>query len=99
MSQTLRWCVVGLLTAAAFAIVTWVVGAFVLPLVTKSGPDRWAIAVGMGAAVAAVAGLWGQSWAMHEGTAVAAVDRSITANGDISGIASTGDGTTNTQHR
>jgi hypothetical protein len=103
VGRTVKWCAVGLVAAAAFGSVTWVAGAFVLPLVIKSGADRWAIAVGLGAAVAAVAAAWGQWWATREPMAEPGVgpagDRSITAARDISGIAATGDGTTNTQYR
>lgn len=101
MSRTVRWCVAGLVTAAVFSIVTFL-ARVLLSQVVKSGADRWAIAIGLGAAVAAVAGLWGQSWATQpsaEAAAGPAEDRSITAGGDISGIASTGDDATNTQPR
>jgi hypothetical protein len=103
MGRTVRWCLAGLVTAAAFGLVTWVAGASVLSLVMKSGADRWVVAAGLGVAVAGLAGLWGKWWATREPSAeqeaVSAGDRSITAGGNISGIASTGDGATNTQHR
>jgi hypothetical protein len=94
---------------AAFAVVAWVAGAFVLPLFMSSGADRWVVAAGLGVAVAALAALWGQSWASTESDTVAALrkgpatsasgGRSITVSGDIGGIASTGDNATNIQHR
>ena len=112
MSRTLRWGAAGLVRAVVFGVVTWVTGAFLLPLVMKSAGDRWAVASGLGVAVAALAALWGHSWAGprrvfaggHRGPgagsgAAGPADRSVTAGGDVSGIASTGDGTTNTQLR
>jgi hypothetical protein len=108
VGRAVRWGAAGLVTAAAFGVVTWVAGAFLLPLVMTSSADRWVVAAGLGVAVAALAGLWGQSWATREppaGPAAAAAApaaaggaRSVTAAGDITGIASTGDGATNTQH-
>jgi hypothetical protein len=98
---TVRWGVVGLVTVAAFGLAALVSGVFVLPLAMKSDADRWVVAAGLGVAVAAFVALWGQSWATHEPSAepdtAMAGKRSITAAGDISGIASTGDDATNTQ--
>ena len=62
MSRTLRWGAAGLVRAVVFGVVTWVTGAFLLPLVMKSAGDRWAVASGLGVAVAALAALWGHSW-------------------------------------
>jgi hypothetical protein len=98
---TVRWWVAGLVTVVAFSMSTWASGVLLLPLVLKSDADRWVVAAALGVAVAALAGLWGQSWATNEakggpGT-TAAGERSITVAGDISGIASTGDNATNTQ--
>jgi hypothetical protein len=109
MSGMARWSVAVLVTAAAFGIAAWVSGAFLLPAVMRSGADRWVLAAGLGVAVAALAALWGHSWAQagrrniagrgeqSAGSAAAASSaagggRSITAGGDITGIASTGDG-------
>ena len=102
MRRTIRWWVAGLMTVAAFGAATWVSGAFILPLVMKSNSDRWVVAAGLGVAVAALVALWGKSWATHEPApeptaTMAAGKRSITADGDISGIASTGDDATNIQ--
>jgi hypothetical protein len=115
MGRTARWCVAGLVTAAAFGVACWVSGAFLLPAVMKSGADRWVVAAGLGVAIAALAALWAHSWATREGAtasggdqerglaagpgAAAVGERSIAAGGDISGIASTGDDATNTQNR
>jgi hypothetical protein len=102
VGRMVRWCVAGLTAAAAFGLTAWLAGAFVLPLVMKSGADRWAVAVGLASAVAAVAGVWGQWWATRESAgpgAGPAGDRLIRAGRDITGIASAGDGATNTQYR
>ena len=50
VSRTLRWGAAGLVTAVVFGVVTWVTGAFLLPLVMKSAGDRWAVASGLGVA-------------------------------------------------
>jgi hypothetical protein len=61
---TLRWAVAVLVTITAFAAATWICGAFVLP--TRDGGVRWGIAGGLGVAVAALAALWGHSYATGE---------------------------------
>jgi len=82
-------------------------------LVVDATSDRWAVAAAFAAVTAGAAGAAGTWWASREtprlaGTAEAggaaagpgvpaAGERSITAGGDISGIASTGDGATNIQ--
>ena len=117
VSRAVRWWVAVLVTVVSFSVVAWVSGAFVLPPLMRSAADRWAVAAGLGTAVAAVAATWGQWWATREGPAAGTGEvgdvpagpgaspaappvlpgRSIAAGGDISGIASTGDGTTNIQ--
>jgi len=57
----LRWAVAVLVTIAAFAVATWICGAFVLTV--HDGGVRWGIAGGLGVAVAALAALWGHSYA------------------------------------
>jgi hypothetical protein len=103
MGGVARWWIAGLVTAAAFAVATWVAGEYALSLVMRSAADRWVVAAGLGVAVAALAAMWGQSWATRqtdvEPDATAAGERSIIAGQDISGIASTGDHTTNIQHK
>jgi 4-amino-4-deoxy-L-arabinose transferase-like glycosyltransferase len=59
-----RWAVAVLVTIAAFAVATWVCGAFALPV--RDGGVRWGIAGGLGVAVAALAALWGHSYATAE---------------------------------
>lgn len=66
MSGMARWSVAVLVTAAAFGVAAWISGAFLLPPVMKSGADRWVLAAGLGVAVAALAALWGHSWARRE---------------------------------
>jgi hypothetical protein len=58
-----RWLVAGLTTIAGFAVTAWICGALVLPMVLQDGGARWGVAGGLGAAVAALAALWGQSFA------------------------------------
>jgi hypothetical protein len=70
----------------------------------KSGADRWVVAAGLGVAVAALAALGCASWAGQSGdessdSSPGPGKRSISAGGDISGIASTGDGTINVQQK
>jgi hypothetical protein len=101
MWRTVKWWVAGLMAVAAFGAATWLSGAFILPFVMESNSDRWVVAAGLGVALAAPVALWGQSWATRESAAepgaATAGKRSITAAGDISGIASTGDDATNIQ--
>jgi hypothetical protein len=103
VGRTLSWWVAGLLVVAAFGATTWVAGAFLLPLMMNSAADRWVVAAGLGVALGGLVALWGQSWVTRESSAEPSVDgrggRSITAGGDISGIASTGDDATNAQCR
>ena len=100
MSRAGRWLVAVVVTVAAFGVSLWVCGALLLPLWLKSGADRWVVAAGLGVAVAALAALGCASWAgQSEDSSSGPGKRSISAGGDISGIASTGDGTTNVQQK
>ena len=101
MSRAGRWLVAIIVTVAAFGVSLWVCGALLLPLWLKSGADRWVVAAGLGVAVAALAALGCASWAggQSEDSSPGPGERSITAGGDISGIASTGDGTTNIRQK
>ena len=74
MSRTVRWLVAGLVTAVTFSVVAWIAGAVLLPPLMKSSTDRLAVAVGLGGAMAALAGLWGQSWATRENQAPSSED-------------------------
>lgn len=60
----IRWVAAALVTIAAFAVATWICGAFVLQV--RDGGVRWGIAGGLGVAVAALAALWGHSYATGE---------------------------------
>jgi hypothetical protein len=101
MSRAGRWLVAVAVTIAAFGVSLWMCGALLLPLWLKSGADRWVVAAGVGVAVAALAALGSASWAdrQSEDSSSGPRERSISASGDISGIASTGDGTTNIQQK
>jgi hypothetical protein len=101
MSRAGRWLVAVVVTVAAFGVSLWACGALLLPLWLKSGADRWVVAAGLGVAVAALAALGCASWAggHSEHSSSGPGERSISAGGDISGIASTGDGTTNIQQK
>jgi hypothetical protein len=66
MGRAARWMVAAVMTLGVFAVSVWVSGAFILPLWIKSGSDRWVIATGVGLAIAALAALWGVSFARHE---------------------------------
>ena len=105
-SRAVRWAVATMVTMAAFGVSLWLCGALLLPLMLKSGADRWVVAAGLGVAVAALAAMWGASWAgAHEDESPGREEspgrreRSISAGGDITGIASTGDRTNNIQQK
>jgi hypothetical protein len=106
-----RWWVAGIMTVAVFAVTVWILAAYVLsPMIGPAG-DRWVVATGAGTSAAALAALWGQWWAARADTETsdkggkamhphdAYEDRSVTAGGDITGIASTGDDASNIQRR
>jgi hypothetical protein len=65
MSRMARWGAAVLVTVAAFGVATWASGAL-LSVVMKSEADRWVVAAGLGVAVAALAALWGHSWAARD---------------------------------
>ena len=100
MSRVGRWLVAVVVTVAAFGVSLWVCGALLLPLVLRSEADRWVVSAGLGVAVAALAALWGASWAgQSEDSSSGPGGRSISASGDVSGIASTGDDTVDIQQK
>ncbi len=104
MSRAGRWLVAVVVTVTAFGVSLWVCGALLLPLWLKSGADRWVVAAGLGVAVAALAAVGCAAWAGQDedsssDSSSGPGERSISAGGDISGIASTGDGTTNIQQK
>ena len=63
MERNLRWAVAALVTLAAVAVPTWLCGAVVLPPLLKDGAIRWGLAGVVGLALAALAALWGHSYA------------------------------------
>jgi hypothetical protein len=83
----LRWAVAVLVAIVASAVATWVCGAFALPM--RDGEVRWGIAGGLGVAVAALAALWGYSYATGEHRQPAAEEADATA-GDTSNKISEG---------
>jgi tetratricopeptide (TPR) repeat protein len=98
VGQAGRWTVAGLVTLAAFGAATWVSGTFVLTRLLPSAGIRWPVAFGIGAAAAAFAGLWGQSFAA-QAAAGGGTDRSVTVGRDNPGIIATGDAAVIVQHQ
>ncbi len=66
MNQIVRWWVAGLVTVVAFAAPTWICATLALPAVIKDPGIRWGIAGALGVAVAALAALWGHSFATSD---------------------------------
>lgn len=66
MRSASRWLVAILVTGAAFVVTTWICGALLLPVILKDPTIRWSLAVGLGLALAALAALWGNSFATGE---------------------------------
>jgi hypothetical protein len=66
VKQIGRWSVAWSVTVLAFAAGTWACGVVVMPLMTRDPVIRWAVAPALGVAVAALAALWGQSFAAGE---------------------------------
>src|SRR5690242_7275432 len=59
--------VAALVTIVAFAAATWICGALVLPALKMHDTAAvWGVAGGLGVAVAALAALWGHSYATAE---------------------------------
>jgi hypothetical protein len=65
MRSGVRWLMAGLVTAATFSATLWVSEALVLPLWIKSDADRWVVAGALGAALSALAAVWGASFAQR----------------------------------
>ena len=86
----LSWVVAVLVTIAACAASTWVCGAFVLPM--RDGGVRWGIAGGLGVAVAALAALWGHSYATaeHEQPVAGSAHEALAGTGSTSNTISGG---------
>lgn len=90
-----RWLVAVSVTAVAFAGTTWLCGALLLPPVMRDSAVRWTVACGAGAALAALAAMWGHGHARGgsttPGPAPAPGNRSVAIQGSNSGAVSTGD--------
>ena len=109
----MRWLVAVTATVAVFGVCLWLFRFASWSWMPHATTDRWAVAAAFATVTAGAVGAAGTWWASREtprraGTAEAggaaagpgvpaAGERSITAGGDISGIASTGDGATNIQ--
>ncbi|GGP00292.1 hypothetical protein [Wenjunlia tyrosinilytica] len=63
MGRVGRWVTAVAVTVAAFAVATWLCGALVLAPVVQDDATRWAVACGVGSAVAALAGMGGYGYA------------------------------------
>jgi hypothetical protein len=66
MTQGFRWLLAAAVTLAAFCFVLCLSVALVLPTWVRSATDRWVVGVGVAGAAAAVAALWGASFAGGE---------------------------------
>ena len=63
MKPIARWLAAALVTVASFAAVVWICGALILPSFMKDASIRWGVAGALGVAMAALAALWGHSFA------------------------------------
>ncbi|WP_051969114.1 hypothetical protein [Kitasatospora azatica] len=91
----------GIVTLLAFAVPVWLCGAVVLPSLLKDPAIRWPLASTLGAALAALAAVWGQGFATSgQGTTgqtpsapsvQATPARAVAIGGNNQGAISTGD--------
>ena len=111
--RVMRWVVAVTATVAVFGGCLWLFRFASWSWMPHETTDRWAVAAAFATVTARAVGAAGTWWASREiprpvgpadtgGAAAgpgipAAGERWITADGDISGIASTGDGATNIQ--
>ena len=98
MDRGTRWLLAVVVTVVAFMVPTVVCGVWLLPTWLKDAPTCWAVASGLGVAVAALAALWGHGFATGDETKQTAADRAtasgrqaIAFNGSVTGNVSTGD--------
>jgi hypothetical protein len=85
----IRWTVAVLVTVAAFAASSWICGALVLSTVMKDPGIRWGVAGALGVAVAALAALWGHSFATAERPVETASHGTLAATPKTTGSGST----------
>jgi hypothetical protein len=109
----MRWLVAVTVTVAVFGGCLWLFRFASWSWMPHATPDRWVVAAAFATVTAGAVGAAGTWWASREtpqrtgaaeagGVAAgpgvrAAGERSVAAGEDISGIASTGDGTRNIQ--
>jgi len=102
MDRGTRWLLAFVVTVAAFMVPTVVCGVWLLPPWLKDAPTCWAVASGLGVAVAALAALWGHGFATGgeaqqtaadpaAGSATASGSRAVAVQGPVRGTISTGD--------
>jgi hypothetical protein len=111
-TRLMRWLVAVTATVAVFGVCLWLFRFASWSWMPHATSDRWAVAAAFATVTAGAVGAAGTWWASREtprragpaeaggaaGPGVpAAGERSVTAGGDISGIASAGDGATNIQ--
>jgi hypothetical protein len=110
--RLMRWLVAVTATVAVFGGCLWLFRFASWSWMPHATSDRWAVAAAFATVTAGAVGAAGTWWASREaprragtpacgaaagaGVPVAG-ERSVTAGGDITGIASTGDGATNIQ--
>ena len=112
--RVVRWLAVVAVTVAVFGVCLWLFRFASWSWLPQAAPDQWVVAAAFATVTAGAVGAAGTWWASREtprsATAEAsgaaagpgvppAGERSVAAGGDISGIASTGDGATNIQQR
>ena len=97
----MRWLATVTVTVAVFGVCLWLFRFASWSWMPHATPDRWVVATAFAAVTAVTAGAVGAAgawWAGRETPRRAgAGERSIAADGDISGIASVGDGAFNIQ--
>ena len=108
--RLMRWLVAVTVTVVVFGGCLWLFRFAAWSWMPHATSDRWVVAAAFATVTAGAAGAAGTWWASREtpvtadaggtaaGPGVPAVgERAVTAGGDVSGIASTGDGATNIQ--
>lgn len=96
VGRSWRWFVAAGVVVAAFAVPAVACGLWVLPSLIEEAGTRWAVASALGAALATLAVLWGQSFTAAPSTptpatVVASGTRSVAVKGPVKGNITTGD--------